>query len=104
MKLVLLISSVCLAFLTPVSEALLAPTLVTARHSNMFRLNNAATLEQPTVEVPESMETTDTIICGAGPAGLLSAIMLAQKFPGVSCNDVKSEPHPEIVLTYYTLP
>ena len=31
----------------------------------------------------ETSEETDYVICGGGPAGLLSAIMLAQKFPNV---------------------
>lgn len=48
----------------------------------MSRFPAAAVIEQETVQMPEtSRETTDTIICGAGPAGLLTAIMLAQKFP-----------------------
>jgi hypothetical protein len=32
----------------------------------------------------ETAEETDYLVCGGGPAGLLSAIMLAQKFPNVS--------------------
>ena len=32
----------------------------------------------------EPVEEADFVICGGGPAGLLSAIMLAKKFPTVS--------------------
>lgn len=32
------------------------------------------------------VESTDIVICGGGPTGLLSAIMLSQKFPNVSSN------------------
>lgn len=32
----------------------------------------------------EPVEEADYVICGGGPAGLLSAIMLAKKFPSVS--------------------
>lgn len=46
---------------------------------------------QVTEEVIPSVVTTDAIICGGGPAGLLSAIMLAQKFPEVRVNDVSQE-------------
>lgn len=34
-------------------------------------------------EFPQG-SSADAVICGGGPAGLLSAIMLAQKFPDVS--------------------
>ena len=37
-----------------------------------------------TAPVTDVIVPTDAIICGGGPAGLLSAIMLAQKFPDVS--------------------
>jgi hypothetical protein len=33
--------------------------------------------------IPRDSVATDAIICGGGPAGLLTAIMLAQKFPEV---------------------
>jgi kynurenine 3-monooxygenase len=62
------------------AEALLTPKPCVQARMNLF--SAATVVEQPTAqEVPESRESTDTIICGAGPAGLLSAIMLAQKFP-----------------------
>jgi hypothetical protein len=44
------------------------------------------TLEASKTEaVTDEIVSTDALICGGGPAGLLSAIMLAQKFPDVSC-------------------
>lgn len=35
-------------------------------------------------EANDDAVKTDALICGGGPAGLLAAIMLAQKYPNVS--------------------
>ena len=42
--------------------------------------NQAAVAPSPTPDEPGPQSHYDSIICGGGPAGLLSAIMLAQKF------------------------
>ena len=49
--------------------------------SSISRFTASSVVEQETVQMPETKQMTDTIVCGAGPAGLLTAIMLAQKFP-----------------------
>jgi ribulose 1,5-bisphosphate synthetase/thiazole synthase len=43
----------------------------------LFSLSSSSPLE-------DNVENADIVICGGGPTGLLSAIMLSQKFPNVS--------------------
>ena len=52
----------------------------------VLRADTVDAVETTPVPLPEGPKKTsaDAIICGGGPAGLLSAIMLAQKFPDVS--------------------
>lgn len=60
----------------------------TAFHSPLFRQYTAKTslfsstaATEPALSIPIEMTKTDSVICGGGPAGLLTAIMLAQKYP-----------------------
>jgi peptidase E len=46
-------------------------------HVVLFSLSSSSPLE-------DNVENVDIVICGGGPTGLLSAIMLSQKFPNVS--------------------
>lgn len=51
-----------------------------------FSADKAGIMEGEAGIEKEGQTSTDTVICGGGPAGLLSAIMLAQKFPNVRHN------------------
>lgn len=54
------------------------------RISSTRRWSAPTDIIQVTEEIiPTDSVTTDAIICGGGPAGLLTAIMLAQTFPEV---------------------
>jgi 2-polyprenyl-6-methoxyphenol hydroxylase-like FAD-dependent oxidoreductase len=43
---------------------------------------------------PTPDEMVDVLICGGGPTGLLSAIMMAQRFPNFQIHLVDEQPHP----------
>ena len=64
-------------------------TKVVIPNGNRHRRSMAATMDADISEAEtwrqEEVTDTDFVICGGGPAGLLSAIMLAQKFPKVRC-------------------
>jgi hypothetical protein len=49
-----------------------------------WRLGSAVGVQVVNRNEGEAVEETDYLVCGGGPAGLLCAIMLAQKFPNVS--------------------
>jgi 2-polyprenyl-6-methoxyphenol hydroxylase-like FAD-dependent oxidoreductase len=85
MKFVSVSSILCNVFFAPTAKALMpqankAMASIPVR-SSISRFTAASVMEQETVQMPETRQMTDTIVCGAGPAGLLTAIMLAQKFP-----------------------
>ena len=54
---------------------------IISQQTTGIRLQGAATSSV------ESSKSTDTVICGGGPAGLLAAIMMAQKYPEVSVSE-----------------
>lgn len=77
-------SILCVAPAVTVVAALVAPhstIRATPRRTVLFSAAAVTAADPRTAPFPEVMETTDAIVCGAGPAGLLSAIMLAQKYP-----------------------
>ena len=54
-----------------------------ARYSNNGNIPTLETDTQSSKTRYDIHEKVDSIVCGGGPAGLLSAIMLAQQFPNV---------------------
>jgi kynurenine 3-monooxygenase len=51
------------------------------KHSTLIRLHGSSRSSSSSVMKDEPFDTTDILICGGGPTGLLAAIMLAQKYP-----------------------
>ena len=78
-----------LIFLVLATNGLLVPKSLSPVRSNLIGSSthllaaSSAVTKEVTVDAADGKVQKDAIVCGAGPAGLLSAIMLAQKFPEV---------------------
>jgi len=58
------------------------PSAMKTHKTSRSRLFSTSETQAPTVDTTSRKESTaDFVICGGGPAGLLTAIMLVQKFP-----------------------
>jgi threonine dehydrogenase-like Zn-dependent dehydrogenase len=78
-----------LIFLVVAINGLLVPKSLSPIRSNLMLgsthllAESSAVTKEVTVDAADRKVQKHAIVCGAGPAGLLSAIMLAQKFPEV---------------------